>query len=141
MPQKPAKIPAARSAGRTFPEALAALLRKRKLKVPPGLKTAPEEAYARQPASFVQQLAGLDDAALLAHAQRVAGYAARQQERAKKAWDTSPLVREIRRRGLKEPKQPRRVVGVSFPIKGRPFTEWKDAELVSAAKEWSKLGA
>lgn len=122
-----------------FPEALAELLRKRRLKVPDGLVEAPPEAYARQPASFASRLADLDDDALALHAEKVASYARRQAERAERAWDTSPLIGEIRRRKLKEPPRPRRVVGAVFSLK-KPLREWTDAELLDAARQWSERG-
>lgn len=125
--------------GPSFPEELAKLLRRRKLKVPAGLAEAPAVAYASQPASVVEQLDKLDDAALQAQADHIAGYAARQAERAKKAWDTSPLIAEIRRRKLTEPPRPTRVVGAAFSLK-KPLGEWSDRELLDVAGEWSERG-
>jgi hypothetical protein len=122
-----------------FPAALAALLRKRKLKVPRGLSTALPDAYANQPASFAETLAGLPDAELVAHAERVAGYAARLAERARRSWDGSPLISELRRRGLKEPPPPERVVGLAFSLK-TPLAEWTNTEILAVAREWSKRG-
>lgn len=122
-----------------FPQALASLLRKRGLRVPPGLMAAPPEAYAAAPAEFVETLARLEDSDLVAHSEKVAGYARRQAERAKATWDTSPLILEIRRRKLKEPLRPGRVVALAFSLK-RPLSEWSNRELLRAAAEWSRRG-
>lgn len=122
-----------------FIAALTALLKWRKIKVPTGLKDAPPEAYARQAGSIVEHLAKLDDAALLAQAQKIAGYAKRAADRAATEWERSPLVGEIRRRKLPEPPRPARVVGAVFAMK-KPLSEWSDRELVEAATEWSKRG-
>jgi hypothetical protein len=123
-----------------FPAALAALLRSRKLAVPKGLEAAPPAAYANQPVSFVDQLAKHSDAELKLFAEKVAGYATRQSARAKAAWDSSPLIIELRRRKLKEPALPTRVVGVSVSLR-TPLKEWTDAQILKAAKEWSKKGS
>jgi hypothetical protein len=128
--------PKAGARASTFPDALAKLLRKRKLKVPPGLTAAPPQAYANQPASVVEQLEGLDDGALSMQAERIAGYAKRQAERARAAWDNSPLIAELRRRKLTEPPRPTRVVGASASLK-KPLAQWTDKELLAAATEWS----
>ncbi len=122
-----------------FPDALAKLLRSRKLKVPKGLEDAPPEAYANQPAAFVETLAALDDEPLQRQAEKVAGYAARQAERARASWDTSPLILELRRRKLKEPPRPARVVGAAFSMK-KPLREWSDEAILEVAREWSKRG-
>lgn len=139
---KPKPKPKAKPAATedTFPAALAALLKRRKLRVPPGLVDAPPDAYAREPASLVEQLADLPDDDLLRYADKIAGFAKVQADRAKRAWDTSPLIGELRRRKLKEPPRPVRVVGAAFSLK-KPLAEWSDAELVSAAKEWSVRGS
>ena len=123
-----------------FPAALATLLRSRKIAVPNGLEAAPSEAYANQPASFVDQLERLPDADLKVFAEKIASYAARQRARSKAAWDGSPLVAELRRRKLKEPPVPRRAVGVSVSLR-KPLKDWSDAEILKAASEWSKRGA
>ncbi|HVE91742.1 MAG TPA: hypothetical protein VNE62_05530 [Actinomycetota bacterium] len=123
-----------------FPEALAKLLKERKLKVPAGLTSAPPEAYAHQPAAYVQQLAKLSDEALAAQAARVAGYAAKQAARAKDAWDRSPLIVEMKRRKLKVPPRPAKVVGAAFSLK-TPLREWTDEQLVEVAKEWARRGS
>lgn len=120
-----------------FLGALAALLRSRKIKVPKGLLEAPPEAYANQDESVVDQLAALPDAALTAQAEKVASWAARQAERARAAWESSPIVGEIRRRGLREPPAPSRVIGAAFSMK-KPLRDWSDAELLDAAREWSR---
>lgn len=122
-----------------FPEALAALLRSRKIRVPAGLAKAPPVAYANQPVSFVETLAKLEDAQLSAHAERVAGYAKRHEARVRASWDLSPLIAEIRRRKLREPPRPTRVVGAGLRIT-RPFSEWSNEELLAAAREWSRRG-
>jgi hypothetical protein len=122
-----------------FPKAFASLLQSRGLKVPQGLLAAPPEAYAAQPAKFVETLARLDDMELAAHAERVATYAKRQADRARDSWESSPLIAEIRRRRLKEPERPKRVVALAFSLK-RPLAEWSNAELLLAAREWSKRG-
>lgn len=124
---------------KTFPSALAALLRRRNLKVPAGLTKAPPQAYANQSADLVSELDLLDDAALLRQAERIAGYAKRQQQRIKALWDESPLIRELRRRKLPEPPRPERVVAASVSYK-RALDAWSDAELVQAAREWSEAG-
>jgi len=122
-----------------FPAAFAALLRTRKLTVPKGLLEARPEAYASQPASFVEQLARAGDAELRRFAEQVAGYARRQEERAAAEWERSPLVAELRRRKLKEPPRPVRASGVSVSL-AKPLTDWSDKELTAAATEWSRIG-
>lgn len=140
-PPSTAKPRAARAAhGATFLARLAALLRSRGLKVPAGLTSAPPIAYASQPPEFVETLAALGDDELSAHAERVAGYARRLSERTTAAWETSPLIAEIRRRKLKEPKRPARVVGLAFSLK-KPLSDWTDRDLIAAAKEWSRRGS
>lgn len=135
-PRAGAKRPAAEP---SFPEALAALLKSRKLKIPAGLVDAPEQAYASQPGSFVERLSDLGDNELKRYAEQVAGYAQRQAKRAGDAWDASPLIAELRRRGLKEPSPPIRVVGASVSL-AKPLSEWSDREITRAADEWSRLG-
>lgn len=127
----------ARSAEPTFPQAFAAVLRKRKIPVPGGLADAPPEAYANQPPSFAQQLEALSDDELRRYADRVASYATRQAERARAAWEASPLISELRRRGLPEPSRPRRAAGVNVSLK-KPLAEWSDDDILSAAREWSE---
>jgi len=122
-----------------FPKALADLLRSRDLDVPDGLLEAPPQAYADQGAEAVQALAGLKDADLEERASRVAGWDRRQAERAERAWESSPLIRELRRRGLREPHRPARPVGVAFSLK-KPLAEWTDREVADAAAEWARLG-
>ena len=122
-----------------FPGALAALLRSRRIRVPAGLADAPPQAYASQPASFVDNLVQLPDADLRAYAEKIASYAKRQAKRALQAWEASPLVAELRRRGLKEPAVPARVVGASVSL-AKPLKDWSDAEIRRAAEEWSRLG-
>src|SRR5688500_3750394 len=90
-----------------FLAAFEALLKHRKLKVPAAMKTAPPEAYARQRASVVEHLAKLDDASLQEQADKIAGWAKRQAERAADDWNRSPIVGELRRRKLKEPQKPK----------------------------------
>jgi hypothetical protein len=126
-------------AGDDFRHAFAALLRQRKLTVPKGLLDAPTEAYASQPASFVEQMARLPDAELRRFAEQVAGYAQRQADRAAAEWDRSPLVAELRRRKLKEPPRPLRAAGVSVSL-SKPLAEWTDKELLEAATRWSRIG-
>lgn len=123
----------------TFPSALAKLLRSRRLKVPAGLKDAPPEAYAKMPASAVKDLEGLSDDALSERAEKIAGFAERQAQRAKQSWESSPLVAEIRRRKLRAPSAPKRVVGAAFSLK-KPLGDWTDEELLEAAREWSSRG-
>jgi hypothetical protein len=123
-----------------FPKAFAALLRERGLPVPRGLGTAPPEAYANVEAAFAEELARLPDDDLTRYAERVAGFAARQAARAKSEWESSPLIRELRRRRLTVPPPPARVVGASVSL-AKPLTEWTNAELLAAAREWSKRGA
>jgi hypothetical protein len=124
----------------SFTGEFAALLRSRRIPVPRGLQTAPPEAYANAPASFVEELARLPDADLERYADRVAGFATRQAARARAAWDSSPLIAELRRRKLSEPTRPSRVVGASVSLAKR-LAEWSDAELLAAAREWSKRAA
>ena len=122
-----------------FPRALATLLRSRKIRVPTGLKDAPPQAYASQPPSFVDQLAQLPDPDLRAYAEKIATYAKRQADRARQAWEASPLIAELRRRGLDEPEVPSRVVGASVSL-AKPLKEWSDREIRRAADEWSRMG-
>lgn len=129
MPAKP----------KTFPESLARLLRSRKIPVPDGLLEAPKEAYAGQGPELVDSMATLDNAELSSRAERVASYATRQAERAKRAWDSSPIIAELRRRGLKVPRRPKRVVALAFSVK-KPLGKWSDRELIEAATEWSRRG-
>jgi hypothetical protein len=123
----------------SFPVAFAALLRERKIRVPAGLADAPREAYASQPATFVEQLAGLPDPELKTYAEKIAGYAGRQAKRAKAAWDASPLIKELRRRKLREPACPVRVVGASVSLR-KQLSDWSNDEIVHAAQEWSRMG-
>ena len=120
----------------TFPQAFASLLRKRKLAVPRGLDSAPPEAYAHQPPAFVEQLAELSDQELGRYAERVASYAGKQADRARAAWEASPLIRELRRRGLPEPPRPDRAAGMNVSLK-KSLAEWSDEDILSAAREWS----
>ena len=126
-------------AGRTFATELAALLRSRKLKVPRGLADAPPEAYGHFEASRVEMFADVPDDSLVAQAEKVAGWSARQRERADTEWQRSPLIAEIRRRDLKAPPPPAKVVGVSVSLR-KPLRNWSDAELLRAAKDWSDRG-
>ena len=80
-------------------------------------------------------MATLPDADVKRFADKIAGYVARQQARAKAAWDSSPLIVELRRRKLKEPPMPSRVVGASVSLT-KPLKEWSDAEILRAVKEW-----
>ena len=125
--------------GDSFPKAFAALLRSRKIAVPKGLADAPPEAYASQPASIVDELAKLPDAELKRFATQVGGYAGRQADRAKREWERSPLIAELRRRKLKVPPPPTRVTGASVSL-AKPLAKWSDKELLRAAERWSKLG-
>jgi len=125
--------------GDSFPAAFATLLRERKIRVPAGLADAPREAYASQPPSFVDQLAGLGDADLKTYAEKIAGYAGRQAKRAKAEWEASPLIKELRRRRLSEPACPVRVVGASVSLR-KQLGEWTDGEILHAAEEWSRMG-
>src|ERR671923_11545 len=85
-------------------------------------------------ASFPVALAELQQ-----YAAQIAGYARRQAKRAKDAWEASPLIGELRKRGLAEPPPPSRVVGAGVPLT-KPLAKWTDGELVRAANEWSRLG-
>ncbi|MGH2718084.1 MAG: hypothetical protein ACRDJU_05855 [Actinomycetota bacterium] len=122
-----------------FLEALADLLRSRKLPVPAGLLEAPPAAYAGQGAGTVQMMARLKDEDLSERAGKVAGWQARQEERAQWAWDSSPLIRELRRRDLQVPERPARVGAMAVSLK-RPLADWSDGELVAAVSEWARLG-
>ncbi len=140
--RKPARAktaPKGRAAEPTFPEALAKLLRSRKVRVPTGLTEAPPQAYASQPPSYVERLGELGNDELRRYAEQIAGYAPRQAKRAREAWDASPLVAELRRRKLAEPAPPVRVVGASVSL-AKPLSEWSDREVVRAADEWSRMG-
>lgn len=152
-PRKPAKRKAAgkpsgggssagsskRGATGAFTDAFADLLRSRKLAVPNGLLDAPPEAYASQPASVVETFGRLPDSELTRFAEKVAGYAQRQADRAAAEWDRSPLIAELRRRKLKEPPRPSRAAGVSASL-AKPLAEWTDKELLDAATHWSRIG-
>jgi len=131
-PPKPAAAP--------FIAALAELLRARHLEVPPGLLEAPPEAYAGQTEAVVQTMARLKDEDLEARAGKVAGWGRRQAERAEQAWESSPLIGELRRRGLPEPARPTRVVGASFSLK-KPLADWTDEELKEAVATWARLAS
>jgi hypothetical protein len=124
----------------SFPKAFAALLRERGIPVPRGLQTAPPDAYANAAPAFVDELSKLRDEELKRYADRVAGFAARQAARAKSEWNSSPLIAELRRRKLTVPKPPSRVVGASVSL-AKPLADWSNAELLAAAREWSKRGA
>jgi len=123
-----------------FIDALAELLRSRNLEIPPGLLEAPPEAYAGQGEAAVQTMARLKDEDLEERAGKVAGWGRRQAERAERAWESSPLIGELRRRGLPEPARPTRVVGASFSLK-KPLTEWSDEELEGAVATWARLAS
>lgn len=129
-----------RPADGAFPAALADLLRSRKLAVPKGLQDAPPPAYAGQPVSYIEQLAAYPDGDLKVVADKIASYATRQQARSKAAWESSPLIAELRKRKLKEPPLPKRAVGVSVSLR-KSLADWSDAEIVKAATEWSKRGS
>ena len=105
--------------------------------MPPGLLQAPPEAYADQSAEVVQMMARLKDDDLAERAAKVAGWESRQTERAQRAWDSSPLIAELRRRGLPEPPRPPRVAIVAFSMK-KPLAQWSDAELLDAVAEWAR---
>ena len=100
---------------------------------------APPEAYAAQPASVVDSIASLDDESLAERAEKIATFAARQSERAKQAWNSSPLIQEMRRRRLRLPRAPKRPVSAAFSLK-KPLAEWTDTELLEVATEWSRRG-
>jgi hypothetical protein len=121
----------------SFPKAFAALMRERGLAVPRGLASAPPDAYGNAAAAAVESLARLPDAELTNYAERVAGYASRQAARAKAAWESSPLIAEIKRRKLAVPPTPSRVVGASVSL-AKPLAEWSNRELLAAAREWAK---
>jgi hypothetical protein len=123
-----------------FIAALAELLRSRNLEIPPGLLEAPPEAYAGQTEAVVHTMARLKDEDLEARAGKVAGWRRRQAERAEQAWESSPLIGELRRRGLPEPARPTRVVGASFSLK-KPLAEWTDEELKKAVATWARLAS
>jgi len=118
--------------------ALAELLQSRGLEVPDGLLQAPPEAYADQGEALVPTLARLRDGDLAERARKIAGWGPRQAERAERAWESSPLIAELRRRGLTEPKRPARVVGAAFSVK-KPLADWTDEELEEAVAAWVRL--
>ena len=136
--KKPVK--SSKPAEESFPEAFEKLLRAKKIPVPKGLKDAPPAAYASQDASFVEQMAKLPPKELKRYAEQVAGYAARQAERVRLQWETSPLIAELRRRKLKEPQKPVRPTGASVSLT-KPLGEWTDKQLLKAANDWSKRGS
>lgn len=123
-----------------FLEALVELLRSRNLEIPPGLPEAPPEAYAGQGEAAVQAMSRLKDEDLVERAGKVAGWGRRQADRAEQAWESSPIIAELRRRGLAEPARPARVVGAAFSMK-KPLADWTDDELEEAAAAWARLGA
>ena len=123
-----------------FLTALADLLATRGLPVPDGLLAAPPQAYAGQGEATVATMARLRDTDLAERAAKVAGWATRQAERAAQAWETSPLIKELRRRGLAEPERPSRVVGAAFSLK-TPLAEWTDDEILDAVDQWLDLAA
>jgi hypothetical protein len=130
----------AKPAASPFIDALADLLRSRNIEIPPGLLEAPPEAYAGQSEAVVQAMARLKDEDLAERAGKVAGWGQRQAERAERAWESSPLIVELRRRGLAEPPRPTRVVGASFSLK-KPLADWTDDELEQAVAAWVRLGS
>jgi hypothetical protein len=85
-------------------------------------------------------MARLKDEDLVERAGKVAGWGKRQAERAEQAWESSPLIVELRRRGLAEPARPTRVVGASFSLK-IPLADWTDEELKEAVATWARLGS
>ncbi len=87
----------------------------------------------------MEHLAQLPDPDLRAYAEKIATYAKRQAERARQAWEASPLIAELRRRGLEEPEVPARVVGASVSL-AKPLSEWSNREITNAAAEWSRMG-
>src|SRR5207302_5122773 len=93
-----------------------------------------------QTEAVVQSMARLKDEDLEARAGKVAGWGRRQAERAERAWESSPLIVELRRRGLPEPARPTRVVGASFSLK-TPLAEWTDEELQEAGATWTRLAS
>ena len=145
-PKKPAKkaVPKGKLSQKAakkdddFLVAFIALLKKKKVPVPKGLADAPPVAYADQPASFVEQMERLPNTELKRYAERIAGYTSRLAERAKREWDGSPLIVELRRRKLKEPSVPERPAGISVSL-AKPLSDWSDREILHAAERWSKL--
>lgn len=135
----PAKKPARKRSFAAFPAALARLLRTRGLEVPTGLENAAPDSYANQPKETVKLLEGLTDQELEIQAERIATYEDRKAARALAQWESSPIIAELRKRGLSEPPTPRRPVGASFSF-GKPLPEWTDSEVLKAAKEWSRRG-
>ncbi|MGH2812822.1 MAG: hypothetical protein ACRDI1_08945 [Actinomycetota bacterium] len=127
-------------AGSEFTRALSSLLKSKGIRVPSGLSRAPAEAYMGEPASFVDSLADLPDSDLARYAERISSYAARQEKRVRSAWESSPLITELRRRKLKEPPAPKRVVALAFSVK-TPLQEWTNAEILQAARQWSARGS
>jgi hypothetical protein len=136
--KRPSNPPKERRAqAESFPHALADLLRSKKIPVPKGLLEATPQAYAGQPVSFIEQLGRRPAAELKAYAEKIATFAARQDARARSVWDSHPLIVELRRRKLKEPKMPARVIGVAVSM-ARPLKEWTDKEILRAVDEWVK---
>lgn len=121
-----------------FLQALAELIASRGLEVPDGLLESPPAAYAGQGEGTVIAMSRLRDADLLERAGKVAGWQQRQVERAEQAWERSPLIAELRRRGLAEPQRPSRVVGAAFSLK-KPLAQWSDDEVLSAVEQWLEL--
>ncbi|GAC1369729.1 MAG: hypothetical protein NVSMB32_14430 [Actinomycetota bacterium] len=121
-----------------FLEALATLMESRGLPLPEGLLEAPAQAYAGQGEGTVAMRSRLQDADRRERAGKVAGWQQRQVDRAEQAWESSPLIAEVRRRGLAEPPRPTRAVGAAFSLK-KPLAKWSDAELASALAQWVEL--
>jgi hypothetical protein len=146
-PSPPPRAPAERPAAAPEPaqpseflDALAELLTSRGLDIPEGLLEAPPAAYASQGLGAVQMMTRMRDADVLERATKVASWQARQEERSVRAWEASPLIGEVRRRGLKEPARPDRVAAIAFSLK-KPLAEWTDQELQEAVAEWAGMGS
>ncbi len=88
---------------------------------------------------MVEQLSGLSDTELKRYAEQIGGYVRRQEKRARREWDMSPLIAELRKRKLKEPPSPVRVVGASVSL-AKPLSDWSNAEILRAAGDWSRMG-
>ena len=104
-------------------------------------KAVPNFVASRDTLAFVNDWPSQPDLVIhLPLAGKVAGWGRRQAERAERAWESSPLIGELRRRGLPEPTRPTRVVGASFSLK-KPLAEWTDDELEEAVATWTRLAS
>ena len=125
--------------GPTFPEALAALLRSRKVRVPQAWPTRRHRPTPHSHRRMSSSSASWATRSFAGTPSRSPDTPLGRPNRAREAWEASPLIAELRRRQLKEPDPPVRVVGASVSL-AKPLSEWSDREIVRAAGEWSRMG-